>query len=379
VKIGFFTDSYLPTVNGASTAVDFTYRNLIKKGHKVHVVSPRSKGQQREENISALWSFAVNKIFDYRFAFITPRIFYKLLREKFDIIHGHVVGPISFMGHVLAGLKKVPYVYTYHTMLADYGHYLPFGILTPERIKKISVSILNHCDILIAPSRKVKNELIRQGIKKPVVIIPTGIKTEKFNISDKNYLREKFNLKKDNKILLYAGRLGKEKSVDFLIHTFKFIVKKEPKAHLIIVGTGPEMDFLKNLSRDLGISTNIHFAGLIQPKDMPFVYNGADMFIFSSTTETQGLVVLEAMAAGLPIVTVNDEALMETLENNVDGVIVEKNESKFAEEVLKLLKDESERKRLGVNARKKAVAISKSSVEKLEKVYRDLLAKPRFS
>jgi 1,2-diacylglycerol 3-alpha-glucosyltransferase len=374
MNIGFFTDSYLPTVNGASTAVDFTHRNLRKK-HSVHLVVPKIKNQKNEKDFSTIFSVAANKVFNYRLAILTPRIFLKLLKKDFDIIHGHVVGPISFLGLVLAKLKKIPYVYTYHTMLADYGHYVPFGIFTPERIKKISKRELNRCDVLIAPSNKVKNELVKQGITKPIYVIPTGIETDKFNIREKNFLREKFGLSKEDKILLHTGRLGKEKTVDFLLYAFKIILKKEPKAHLVIVGFGPESDNLKGLSQKLEIEKNVHFTGLVDPKDMPLVYNGGDVFVFSSQTETQGLVVLEAMASGLPIVAINDEALMETLEHDVDGIIVEKNEEKFADEVLRLLKDDSARKRLGENARKKAIAISKGSIEKHEEIYKSLLKK----
>jgi 1,2-diacylglycerol 3-alpha-glucosyltransferase len=375
MKIGFFTDSYLPTVNGVSTSVDFTYKNLTKRGNTVYLVVPKVKNQKIEKNMSVICSIVANRAFNYRFALITPRIFVKLLKEDFDVIHGHPAGPISLMGLVIARIKKIPYVFTYHTMFMDYSHYIPFGLLSPKMIGKIVKKSCNGCDLIIAPSDKVKNECISQGIKKPIEVIPTGVEIERFNVSQKNFLRERFNLKKDDRILLHAGRLGKEKSVDFLIHAFKTIVKKDPKAHLIIVGTGPEMDNLKNLSQQLATSNNVHFAGLIEPKNMPLVYNGAEVFVFSSTTETQGLVVLEAMASGLPIVAVKDEAVMETLENNVEGILVEKNTTDFAEKVLELLDNERERGRLGANAKKKAISISRESIDKLERAYEKLISK----
>jgi 1,2-diacylglycerol 3-alpha-glucosyltransferase len=375
MNIGFFTDSYFPTVNGVSASVDFTYRNLVKRGNKVYLVIPKVKNCKNEKDTLAIFSAVVNRAFNYYFALFTPRVFYKLLKKDLDIIHGHAAGPVSLMGLILARIKKVPYVYTYHTMMSDYAHYVPLGILRPKTIDKIVKVSCNKCDYIIAPSDKIKNDLLSLGIRKPIEVIPTGVDVEKFKISQKDFLRKKFNLKEDEKILLHVGRLGKEKSVDFLLYAFKIILKNDPKAHLIIVGYGPESDNLKQLSQSLGIQENVHFTGLIDPKEIPLAYNGADLFVFSSQTETQGLVVLEAMASELAIVAVNDEALLETLENNVDGVMVEKNEEKFAAEVLRLLKDDAVRKRLGESARKKAIAISKGSIDKLERVYKDLVRK----
>ena len=379
MKIAFFTDSYLPTINGVSIAVDFTYRNLLKRKHNVFLVIPKTKDHKLDQNTSGIFSIVVNKAFNYRFSFITPRIFNKLLKMNLDIIHGHAAGPISLSGLILARLKKIPYVYTYHTMMADYAHYVPLRLIRPKMIDRIVKISCNQCDCVIAPSEKVKKELISLGVSNSIKVIPTGIEVNKFNIAKQDFLRNKFNLQKDNSILLHTGRLGKEKSVDFLIHAFKLVHEQSPKTHFVIVGGGPQLDFLKTLSKKLNIEKNVHFTGLIKPIDMPLVYNSADIFMFSSQTETQGLVVLEAMASGLPMVVVEDEALMETLNNNVNGIIVKKDEKIYAKEVLRLLEDEKERRRLGESARKKAVLISKGSIEKLEDIYKTLISKTQFS
>ncbi len=376
MKIALFADTYFPQVSGVSTAVDFFYKKLLKRGNEIYLVIPKLKNQKDGKNTLRLRSITANKAFDYRLAiYISFRSLINLFKKDFDIVHGHAVGSISLGGLFFARLKKIPYVYTYHTMLTDYSHYFLYGILRPKTIRKISRISCNACDYIIAPSKKVKEELIYQGVKKPIAVIPTGIDVNKFQGLRKDFLRKKLNIKKNEKILLHTGRLGKEKSVDFLIYAFNHILKKAANTHLVIVGFGTELNYLKNLTKRLKLEKNIHFLGLVEYKKMPFVYNGADIFVFSSKTETQGLVVLEAMAAKLPIVSLDDEALKETIVNNYNGIMVKKNVSDFAEEVLKLLNDKKKREFLGRNAGEKAKEISEESITSLEKIYQKLINK----
>ncbi len=376
MKIALFADTYFPQVCGVSTAVDFFYKKLLKRGNEVYLIIPKYKNQKNGKNTLCLRSIAANRAFNYRLAiYISFRSLIKLLKKDFDIVHGHAVGSISLGGLFFSRLKKIPYVYTYHTMLTDYSHYFLYGILRPKTIRRISRISCNACDYIIAPSEKVKEELISQGVKKPIAVIPTGIDIDKFQNLKKDFLRKKLNIKQDEKILLHAGRLGREKSVDFLIYAFNHVLKKAPKTHLVIAGFGTELSYLKSLSKRLKIDKNIHFLGLVEYKKMPLVYSGADIFVFSSKTETQGLVVLEAMAAGLSIICLDDKALKETIINNFNGIMVKKNISDFAEEILKLLKDKKKREFLGKNAKKKAEQISEESITNLEKIYKKLIKK----
>ncbi len=374
MKIAIFSDSYFPQINGVSTSVDFMYKSLSKRKNKVTLIVSNSGKYKEDKNLIRLKSITANRAFNYRLAiYISIRSMIKLLRTRFDIVHGNAVGSVSLGGLFFARLKRIPYVYTYHTMLEDYAHYVPFQIIQPGTIKGISKRSCNKCDHIIAPSVKVKENLIEQGVKKPISVIPTGVEIEKFDLKKKDFLRKKFNIKQNEKILLHAGRLGKEKSVDFLIYAFNIVLKNEPRTHLVIAGKGPELTYLKSISQRLGLEKNVHFAGMIVPEKMPLVYNGADVFVFSSKTETQGLVVLEAMASGLAVVALDDEALKEMIINRVDGIMVKKNASVFAEEVLELLKDEKKRILLGKNAKQKASLISEESVVKLEKIYKKLI------
>ncbi len=379
MKIGIFTDTYLPEANGITTYLDFIFNKLPKKGNKLHVVAPRYsiyKKQKNEENISRLVSIRVNKAYNYRLAVYIPiKTFIKLLRTDFDIIHGHSNGSISLMGLFMAKIKRVPFVYTYHTMIQDYSHYILRGLFSPSIIRKISRVTCNLCDVIIAPSEKAKNELINQKIKKPVIVVPYGIETKNFQIKKSDFLRKKLGIARNAKILLYAGRLGREKSVDFLIYAFNIILKSNSRTHFVIIGKGPEYTYLKSLSERLKIDKNVYFLGAIEPKNMPIIYKSADIFVFSSKTETQGLVVLEAMASGLPVVAVKDSPIENVIRNKESGVLVDNDVVQFAEEVIKLLKNKKERERLGKNARVSANLFVENSVLKLEEIYNKVLKK----
>lgn len=379
MKIGIFTDTYLPEANGITTYLDFIFNNLLKKGNELHVVAPRysrHKKHKNEENVFRLFSIRVNKAYNYRLAIHIPvKTFVKLLKSDFDIIHGHSNGSISLMGLIIAKIKRVPFVYTYHTMIQDYSHYILRGLVSPNIIRKISRATCNLCDVVIAPSEKAKKELMVQKIKKPVIVVPYGIETKNFQIEKSDFLRKKLKIAKDQKILLYAGRLGKEKSIDLLIYAFNFILKSSPKTHFVIIGKGPEYTYLKSLTERLKVNKNVHFLGAIEPKRMPIFYNSADIFVFSSKTETQGLVVLEAMASGLPVVAVKDLAIESVIKNKESGILVDNDVIKFAEEVLRLLKNKKERDRLGKNARVSANLFVENSVLKLEEIYNKLLKK----
>jgi len=374
MRIALFTDTYFPQANGVTSAVEVSSKELNKRGHKVKIVVPSYPNQKYRENIIHLRSVKAERNFNFRLAILPPDR--KFLRSKIDLIHGHGGGLISMpMGLIVARFKKIPFVFTYHTLWRDYTHYLFHGVINKRQVAIITKRFLNMCNYVIAPSEKVKKILLDYGVKKPIAVIPSGIETDKFKIKKKYFLRKKFKLEKTDKILLFVGRLGKEKSIDFLLYVFAEVLKKYSGVHFVVVGNGPQKGYLENLAKKLKIEQNVHFFGGVEYKKMPLVYNDADIFIFASTTETQGLVVLEAMASGLPIVAVDDSAIEETITDKVNGILVGKDVNEFADAVLKLVRDKTKRKMLGKNARKKAVSFSEECIIKLENIYKEILKK----
>lgn len=377
MKIGFFTDSYLPQLDGVATSVAASAKELKKLGHEVYIIAPKYPGYKDKRNVMRIFSVQILEKPDIRLALQIPqRSLVRILRIDFDIIHGHSGGPITFLGWQIAQLKNIPYVGTYHTFWNRYGHYFLRGVIRPKMLEASSALFGNVCDSLIAPTGKVKDELIKYGITKPINIIPSGLQVERFGNEKSNYLRTKLDLKKEDKIILSVGRLGSEKSVDFLLKAFKHIREKSKENYvLVLVGEGKQKEELMLLARELKIADKVIFTGAIPNKDIPKVYADAEVFIFASQTETQGMVVIEAMASRLPVVAVKDKAYKGVVINGETGFLVRKNPKEFAEKVLQILQDETLRKEMA----KKAYVIAQDysatrTAKELENLYFHLLS-----
>jgi 1,2-diacylglycerol 3-alpha-glucosyltransferase len=339
MKIGFFTDSYLPSHDGVATSTQQCAEALEKRGHEVFIVAPKQPDyKDKRSNIYRLTSIKVNKSPEIRWALQLPeKSLLKLLRTDFDIIHGHSGGGVTFTGLQIARAKNIPYVATYHTLWAKYAHYFLKGRISPRMLERTSRVIGNLCDGLIAPTERVKNELHRYGVKKPIYVLPNGIDLNAFQKVEKGYLHKKRNIPPNTKILLHVGRLGKEKSVDFIIQSFKVIHEKNPHTALVLVGNGSEKEKLQELVKTLGIAKAVYFLGTVNHSTIARVYEDADVFLFASRTETQGMVILEAFAAGLPVIALKDAAFHGVLEDGVNGFSVNKDTKLFANAVLDIV------------------------------------------
>ncbi len=376
MKIGFFTDSYLPTPDGVATSVEATARELQKLGHDIYIIAPNQPHGKDRKNIIRLVSIQIIKSPEIRWALEVPQPeLFKIANLEFDIIHGHSGGPISVLGWQLAHLHNLPFIETYHTSWEHYQHYFPLPFLfNVKMIKKLNGFFINICDAAIAPSLKAKNELLRDGVKRPIFIVPTGISPDKFDQKPKGYLHEKLHIPNNKKIILTVGRLHKEKSIDFLIKAFALTHKTCPDIVLVIIGRGPLKSKLEELAASLKIAESVYFAGTLEPKDMSYAYADSTSFIFASTSETQGLVVYEAFAAGLPVVAVEDGAFKNVVENDKNGYTTTKDEVQFADRLIRILTQADLKKRFSTNAREAAKQYSIESTSRiLEQVYKEVL------
>lgn len=378
MTVGFFTDGFLPQINGVSTSVNNSAEGLRKRGHKVYVVAPKDPHfKDKNKYTIRLHSIPVIKRLKLRLATHLPEMaLLDISKIKFDIIHGHSGGPVTLLGFEYAKIKKVPYVFTYHTLFNKYTHYFLQGkVIKPKMAEVVSRIFCNQCDYIVAPTQRVKNELISYGVKKPIVVIPSGIDVEKFKTAKNGFLRKKLNIANDKKILLYVGRLAKEKSLDFLIKAFSEVARKDKSSVFVLVGDGGdgEAKILKNLANKLGLEKRVYFAGAVPQDKIAEVYADGYLFLFASESETQGMVIIESLASGLPVVAVKDESL-DLIKNEENGVLVARNEHAFAESVLNLLSNSSKREKMSKVARKSAENLSvDKNAEKLENLYRGLI------
>lgn len=354
MKIGIFTDIYYPYLNGVSVSVDSLAKELRKKGHTVYLFAPKVEGYKDVGD-------EVFRLSSARIIFSAPEVrlpiptLNKSLRKLFmldlDLIHAHGGGLFSLLGYEVAKIKGIPFILTFHGVLTEYMHYLFKGKIFKSRDAIRASRIFgNAADGIITPSEKMKDISIGYGIKKPITVIPNPVDTSAFGIPRKTFLHEKLNLSKDTPLILAVGRLGKEKNFAFTIEMFKKLAEKENASHLVIVGSGVEKEKLRELSGDL-LNKRIHFAGRIEVKDMPLVYASAEVFVFTSTTETQGLCVLEAAAAGLPLVLTDDPAYENMIVDGFNGFSLPQKQDVFAEKLKELLKNKALRRKFGNNSK----------------------------
>ncbi len=377
MKIGFFTDSYSPSPDGVATSVESSARQLQKMGHTVYIVAPNQPHTKDRKNIYRLVSIRLMKSPDIRLGLEIPQPnLFKIAGLEVDIIHGHSGGPISFLGWQVAKLHNVPFIETYHTLWKHYRHYLPLhSLLKIWMVKKITAFIGNDCDAVIAPTLKAKKDLVSDGVTKPIYIVPSGIYTEKFDNVPKGWLHQLYNIPQTQKILLTVGRLEKEKSIDFLIKTYAQIHKKHHDTVFVIVGEGRDKEKLQKLAESYKLKDSIHFIGHVPYTHMPKVYADASTFIFASSTETQGMVITEALASGVPVVAVEDEAFTSVVTNGRNGFLVEKNINSFAQKTITILNDPDARKKLNRNAKQSAKQFSIDNTAKsLEQIYTKVIA-----
>lgn len=378
MKIGFFTDSYLPQLNGIATSVEVCSRALAERGHEVYIIAPRYPRYKDEAgNVYRLTSIKFVSTPEMRWALQLPeKPLLDILKLNFDVIHGHAGGGITFLGLQLARAKGIPFVCTYHTLFNHYTHYIFNGkIVKPKMAEFLTKIVGNLFDYLIAPTDRVKEELVNYGVKKPIQVLPSGIDLERYKNVKKGFLREKAGISRKKKILLYVGRLGKEKSVDFLIKSFQLVAEKNQDTFLVLVGDGPEKQQLKRLVNKLQLKGRVIFFGKVKHQDVAKAYADADIFVFASRTETQGMVLLEALASGLPVVAVNDEAFEDVIKIGKNGYLVKPDIEMFAEKTQDLLQDRSLYKSFSETALE---SVERYSVENtalyLEQLYKKIIS-----
>lgn len=377
MRIGIFTDSYKPYTSGVVTSITTFREELIRLGHEVHIFAPSYPHYVDEEpNVYRFYSVPSPTNTDFTLAIpIYPGLGTMVKHLRLDIIHVHSPMIMGRVGLRYARKYNIPLVFTYHTRYDQYVHYVPVAQdLAKEMTAKYSSSFCNHCDHIITPSEDIHTIIRENEVRKPVSVIPTGIPLQRFENGDQGWLRANFAIPEENQILLFVGRLSKEKNLPFLIKTFRIVKDKMPRTTLVLTASGPLEDELKALCRQLGFGQgDVIFTGAVPYEKLVNVYHSADLFVFSSLTETQGLVLTEAMACGLPVVAVRASGVQDMVDDGVDGLLTELNMDELAASICRVLSDDVLYEHLHRNALLKAEAMSARNMAlKLEDVYKRL-------
>lgn len=373
MRIGLFTDTYPPFINGVSTSVEMLKNALEKKNHEVYLVTVNDSSikydYDPEKRILKIPSIPIG-LYDYRLSRIYSLKMINLIKSwNLDVIHSHTELGIGICARLVAKQFNIPLIHTYHTMYKDYTHYVTHGHFDKSSKKIVEYLTKFYCDTtateLIVPTNKTY-KLFKENYKfeKNIHIIPTGIEVNRFfkentNRKEVDRLRKNLHLSKKDTVIIFVGRLAQEKNIEFLLNAEKKIVKANPNIKLLIVGDGPDKEKLEKFSYDLNVDKNVIFAGKVAWDDMPIYYQLASFFATASTTETQGLTVIEAMAAGITPICINDEAFKTAVTNNLNGFIFE-DEDEYINLILTLEKDKQKRTKVSGQARIQAEHFSSS-------------------
>lgn len=364
MRIGIFTDTYLPYISGLVTSELMLKRSLESMGHEVFVVTANLESfkfiNDKKEKVIKVPGLPIG-IYDARLTGIYSVSAINVIKKwKLDIIHTQTEFGIGTFARIVSKQLNIPLVHTYHTMYEDYIYYITKGHFDKPSKKLIEYLTKFYCDKtvseLIVPSRKIYNFFKRKyDVNKTINIIGTGIdidrfKKENFDKEEILKLKEKYKIEKDDFIIGSVSRLAKEKSIDRLIITFKDILKKIPKAKLLIVGDGPDKEELMKLAKTIKVDGSVIFTGKVDIEKVQIYYQLMDIFVTFSTTETQGLTVLEAMASSIPVLAIKDDSFIDSVEHNKNGYLF--NEDKeYIDYMYKLYNDKNIYKEFSKNSR----------------------------
>jgi glycosyltransferase involved in cell wall biosynthesis len=379
MRIGIFSESYEPVVNGVTVSILTLTRELKKLGHEIYVFAPGVRGHTEEENPTTRFpSVRTWKAKDYPIAIpYLPRLKQQVKRLNLDVIHTHTPFILGRLGLRLAKQLDIPFVSTNHTQYVHYAHYFPFApkAATRRMIVKYMKWYYNQCDGIIVPSKPILTTLRSYGVESPIHVIPTGIALDT-SVSDgaRSAIRGRYGIPHDAKVLVYVGRLAREKNMDLLFESFNRLARGRKDAYLMLIGDGPYESGCRGLCRDRQLDGRVIFVGPVAIRDVAKYYLAGDVFTFPSVSDTQGLVLWEALQAGLPCVAVRAGGAPEMLVDGEDSLLAENSAQDFAAKVNLLLTDDAMRRRFSEKAMENGCRFHPSEMAaRVEAVYESVL------
>ena len=362
MKILFISDVYFPRVNGVSTSIRTFVEQMQKLGHEVHLIAPDYNVETVDESwikrvpARSIYFDPEDKLMKYGEAM---KLLPSLHNENYDMIHIHTPFVAHYLGLVFSRKLNIPCIETYHTFFEDYlHHYLPWmpQFMARGIARMISKRQCNAVSAIVAPSKPMLDVLRSYGVKAEAQVIPTGLQDHSFEQADGKAFRKKYGIDPDRSMLLYVGRVAFEKNIDFLLWMAKVLVDERPDILLVITGEGPAEASLHKLTKTLGLDNNVMFIGYLDRNtELNACYQSADVFVFASKSETQGLVILEAMAQGTPVVAIAELGTASILIHGCGALIATESTLDFSEKVHHLLIYPEERLAHGCSAKEYAL------------------------
>lgn len=352
MRIAIFSDSALPILNGVSVSIQALVTELRNLGHSVTIFTA-SHYNYRDPDPNTYRFRAIEIPWSKNYPLAIPPflgMLRRFRRHSFDVIHTHTPFTIGFVGLRWGESHGIPVVSTYHTLYDRYAHYIPY---LPRRYVRFKIAkhtnfYYNSVDHVITPSRAAYRWLRRHSVKSPISVIPTGAPPRGFY--ERAEVRHQLGIPPEHRVMLYVGRIAKEKNLGTLFEMAARAFAVDPSLRLWLVGDGPYRQACAEMARNLGIGDRVVFAGFVPREQVDKYYAAADLFVFSSITETQGLVVQEAMSYGLPAIAVAGGGASAGIQNGVNGFIVKNEPRQFAAQVLTVIRDEALYEQLALGA-----------------------------
>ena len=379
MKIGIFTDTFYPEINGVATSCLNLYKELERRGHTVHVYAPKCKGWEEHQSECVHYLESTQFIFlrDRNVALPGVGTVRQALDIHFDVVHTNSEFIMGFLGRYIAKHTGCPRIHTYHTAWEDYTYYITHGIgdnAARNIAKRYSEWWCDRFDQVIVPTAKTENLLRQYGVEAPIEIIPSGMELRRFY--PENHSREEIartrlecGIPEGKRVLLNIGRLAKEKNVEQILRIFPALHEKVPDVHLLIIGEGPLRSHLEEQVRSLGLTDFVSIVGSKPWEEIDRFYAAGDVFVSASHPETQGLTYIEAAASGLCVCAVDDPCLLGVFRDGVSAVLSGDSDEDLLSSLMLAFSP------LGSRIRKNAVAATRpystqQFAQRVEAVYR---------
>jgi len=367
MKICMMTNTYLPHVGGVARSVHTFTEAFRKRRHQVIVVAPNYPGDEElpariKKNVVRLPAIQQFNGGDFSVRLpLTWLVDPVLQKFKPDIVHSHHPYLIGDSALRYAANKNAPVVFTHHTLHEEYTHYVS---LTSPAMKQFVIELAtqyaNLCDAVIAPSESIAKLIRQRGVTTPVEIIPTGIDVKAFGGGHGERFRKACGIPANAFVVGHLGRLAPEKNLDYLGRAVRRFLSESREARFLVVGDGPSAQTLEELFQNAKLAGRLIMAGKKTGRDLHDAYAAMDVFVFASQTETQGLVIVEAMAAGLPVVALDASGVREVVRGGKNGFLLDASaaENEFAAQIKKLEHSVASRRRLAAEAKRTALKFS---------------------
>jgi 1,2-diacylglycerol 3-alpha-glucosyltransferase len=391
MRILFISDVYFPRVNGVSTSIRTFRADLSAAGVETTLVAPdypqaassasSASSPGADPNVVRVPSAGVPRDpEDRRMRWNALRAALEpLAAQHFDLVHIHTPFIAHYAGIGFARRNRIPVVATYHTFFEEYlHHYVPLMPRPLGRVlaRRFTRSQCSQLDAIVVPSEPMRALLLEYGVTTRAQVIPTGLPADRYVQGNGARFRAQFGIPTDRPLLLYVGRVAHEKNIEFLLHTFVALRRSRPDAMLAIAGEGPARAQLEGLAVQLGIAPHMHFIGYLdRERGLADCYAAGDVFVFASRTETQGLVLLEALAQGRPVVSTAVLGTASILQPNCGARVSPENSETFAQTVLDVLEDPQRAAKLSAQARVYAQSWASANMAwRLAELYKEVIA-----